>query len=229
MGKTNFAMVLAITSILVFQTNSMETIEEKVQEKGNTNLRKLGFNFDIEKTFPIKTFSVYGQKIVLKYRVAVKDGKASNQIIIDSNLGSFKFGNDGVNKSIIDGWHGKTQILTFRFPRKPEIVIGIIASGHFVYSVKHTDESKTSLNIFLEGELNASAKIVSQPNSHVEISASAEGTIARAVVSATVTKNDITTTKFKCTGTEIKTLVEARKKFTRYWTERLLLFENWTI
>ena len=62
MGKTNFAMVLAITSILVFQTNSMETIEEKVQEKGNTNLRKLGFNFDIEKTFPIKTFSVYGQK-----------------------------------------------------------------------------------------------------------------------------------------------------------------------
>ena len=46
---------------------------------------------------------------------------------------------------------------------------------------------------------------------------------------ATVTNNDITTTKFKCTGTEIKTLVVAKNRFTRYWTERLLLFENWTI
>ena len=89
MSKT-IAMVAAIALILICQANSMGTIEEK---KGNTNLRKLGFDFDVDKTFYIKTFSFLGQKLTYKYRVAVKNGKEINEIIIDSALGSFKVGN----------------------------------------------------------------------------------------------------------------------------------------
>ena len=48
MSNTSIAMIATIVVILICQTNSMETIEEK---KCNTNLRKLGFDFNVEKNF----------------------------------------------------------------------------------------------------------------------------------------------------------------------------------
>ena len=72
-------------------------------KEGNTP-RQLGFNFNVEKTFDIKTISFLGQTLFIKYRVAVKDGKAINQIIIDSSLGQATFGNDGVNVEINKSW-----------------------------------------------------------------------------------------------------------------------------
>ena len=228
MGKTNFVMVLAITSILVFQTNSMETIEEKIQEKGNTNLRKLGFNFDIEKTFPIKTFSVYGQKIVLKYRVAVKDGKASNQIIIDSNLGSFKFGNnDGVDTETSNTWSGKVRIFNSRFPPVPMITLGIIAEGTLNYTVKYTTDSKDSLQLYLSGDLKASAEVVSWPGGFTTISTGAEGTIISASGYATVTKNDIIK-GFKFIGTAVNTWVQAKAGQKILWKYSYKLYDSWS-
>ena len=63
MSNTSIAMIATIVVILIFQTNSMETIEEK---KCNTNLRKLGFDFNVEKTFNIKTISFLDQKLSYK-------------------------------------------------------------------------------------------------------------------------------------------------------------------
>ena len=58
MSKT-VAMLAAIAVMLVCQANSMGTIEEKEI----ASPRKLGFDFNVEKTFDIKTFSVAGQKV----------------------------------------------------------------------------------------------------------------------------------------------------------------------
>ena len=54
----------------------------------------------LKKNFYIKTFSFLGQKIFYKYRVAVINGKAINEIIITTNLGTFEFGNFGVDTEI---------------------------------------------------------------------------------------------------------------------------------
>ena len=69
MSKT-FAMIAAIAIILISQA------------KGDNSPRKLGFDVNIDATFNIKTFSFLGQKIAYKYRVAVRNGKAINEIII---------------------------------------------------------------------------------------------------------------------------------------------------
>ena len=70
MDKT-ITMLAAIALLLVCQVNSLGTIEEKEI----SSPRKLGFDFDVDKAFTIKTFSIAGQKLVFKYRVAVKNGK----------------------------------------------------------------------------------------------------------------------------------------------------------
>ena len=58
-----------------------------IEEKEISIPRKLGFDFNIQKTFDIKTFSILCQKIIWKYRIAVENGKAINQIIIKTNQG----------------------------------------------------------------------------------------------------------------------------------------------
>ena len=70
MTKT-FAIVAAVVILLVCQANSMGT-----EEKENTSLRKLAFDYTIDKTFYIKTFSFLGQTIAYKYRVAVRKWKS---------------------------------------------------------------------------------------------------------------------------------------------------------
>ena len=108
MSKTTVAMLAAIAIILVCQANSIEVEEEK---EGNTALRKLGFDFNVEKTFNIKAIEFMGQTLFFKYRIAVKDGKAINEIIIITNLGQFKFGNSGVDHETTEKSTGKKKYL----------------------------------------------------------------------------------------------------------------------
>ena len=98
MSKT-FAMIAAIAIILISQA------------KGDNSPRKLGFDVTIDATFNIKTFSFLGQKIAYKYRVAVRNGKAINEIIIITNLGQFKFGNSGVDHETTEKFTGKKKYL----------------------------------------------------------------------------------------------------------------------
>ena len=83
----------------------------------------------MKKTFDIKAFSVAGHKVIMKYRVAVLNGTAINQIIIQTDQGTFKFGNDGVDSEISKTWSVNMRILTFRFPPVPTINLGLIAKG----------------------------------------------------------------------------------------------------
>ena len=223
MSKT-FAIITAIAVILVCQTNSIGIKEEKE----NSSLRKLGFDFNIEKTFDIKTISFLGQKLIFKYRVAVKDGKAINQIIINSNLGSFKFGNnDGVDTETSNSWSGKVRIFNSRFPPVPMITLGIIAEGSLNYTVKYTTDSKDSLQLYLSGDLKASAEVVSWPGGFTTISTGAEGTIISASGYATVTKNDIIK-GFNFYGTAINTWVQAKAGQKILWKYSYKLFDSWS-
>ena len=77
-------------------------------EENGTPVRKLLFNFNFDKTFQLKKLSLLGKSVTFKYRIAVKDGKAINQLLIDSPLGSARFGNDGVDVEISKQWSGKS-------------------------------------------------------------------------------------------------------------------------
>ena len=211
MSKT-IAMVAAIALILVCQANSIGTIEEK---KGNTNLRKLGFDFDVDKTFYIKTFSFLGQKLTYKYRVAVKNGKAINEIIIDSALGSFKVGNSGVDTEGSNTWSGKIKIFTLK---SGSYTLDIYAKGTLSYTVKYQNDSKNRLQLWLTGDLEASAEIVSLPDYSARVNC--WGTLISASGLATITNSGISK-GFNFSGTPVSALIDGDPAFE--------IFEDWLI
>ena len=138
-----------------YRYNIIKIISIKDLEEDNTSLRNLGFNFNVDKTFNIKSFNVAGQTISIKYRIAVQNGKAINQIIIDSNIGTAKFGNDGVTAEINKSWSFNKKIFAFKFPPCPLIGLNVYASGNLNAYVKFTTVQKTSLQLGLGGSLNA--------------------------------------------------------------------------
>ena len=204
MNKT-ISMLAAIAFLLVCEINSLGTIKEKASP------RKLGFDFNVDKTFYIRRFYVAGQYINCDYRVAVQNGKAINQIIIYSNQGSFTFGNDGVDSETSNTWSGKIRIFTFRFPQMPTITLGLIAQGSLSYTVKYASASKDSLQITLTGDLKAGVEVVSGPGKTAKIYTGAEGTLISSSCYATVTKNDIVK-RLEFYGSGIDLWVEARAK-----------------
>ena len=164
--------------------------------------------------------------------VAVKDGKAINQIKIASSLGLTTFGNNGTNTEKNGTWSGKTRIFNFRCPREPNLILGLIAEGSLQYSVKYATDSKDSLKISLEGNLKARVEVVSNQGRYTQVHAKTQGTIISVSGYATVTKNDVIK-EFKFSGTEIKTQVEAKIRSPLMverilWTETCSLFDSWS-
>ena len=226
MNKT-ISMLAAIALLLVCQINSLGTIEEKEI----TSPRKLGFDFNVDKTFDITRLYVAGQYINCKYRVAIQNGKAINQIIMNSNQGTFTFGNNGVDSEISNTWNGKVRIFTFRFPQIPTITLGLIAQGSLNYTVKYASASKDSLQMTLTGDLKAGVEVVSGPGAKAKIFSGAEGTLISSSGYATVTKNDIVK-GFEFGGTGVNAWVEARIKIPfsgekTLWKQTIKLFNPW--
>ena len=221
MNKT-VAMLAAIAVMLVCQANSMGTIEEKEI----ASPRKLGFDFNVEKTFDIKTFSVAGQKVIMKYRVAVLNGTAINQIIIQTNQGVFRFGNDGVDSETSKSWSINKKILNFRFPPVSVITLGLYVSGTLQCTVKYATDSKDSLQMTLTGDLKAGVKVINGPGSLYKIYTGAEGTLISTSGYATVTKNDVIK-GFKFSGTEVNTWVEVKAFWKKLWRKTYKITEAW--
>ncbi len=220
MSKT-FAMILAIAVMLVCQANSTEIKEEKS-----------GFDFDVDEHFRIKVFQYGGHPLIIKYIVAVRDGKAINQIYISSGLGLTTFGNNGVDIETNGTSSGKARIFEFRCPREPHLILGLVAEGSFQYSVKYANDAKDSLKLSLEGELKANVEVVSKQGLYTKVSAKGKGTIISVSGYAIVTKNDVIK-EFKFSGTEISAEVEELIMspsgiYNKLWSETFRLFNNWS-
>ena len=202
-----------------------------VEEEG-TSLRNLGFNFNVDKTFNIKSIKVAKQTISIKYRIAVKNGKAINQIIIDSNLGTARFGNDGVTAEISKNWSGNKKIFQFVFPPFPAISLNIYAGGSLGFSVKFTNVQKTSLQLSLSGSLTATAEVALGAGDFAKVAAGAKGEIIKASGYATVTSGGVTK-GYKISGGKVEAYVTAYVKVPfvgkkKLWDKSCTIFKGWS-
>ena len=79
-GRFNFISSEKLIENILEKERKENEIQEKIieLEKEGTSLRNLGFNFNVDKTFNIKSIKVAGQTISIKYRIAVQGGKAIN-------------------------------------------------------------------------------------------------------------------------------------------------------
>ena len=171
-----------------------EKIEDKVEEievePTPENLRRLGFSIKADKTFDIKSFKVLGQTIKIKYRVAVVNGNAINELIISSNLGTFKFGNTGISYTHKKTYSYTVTIFTFTFPNFPAVSVGILATGSLTYQISWA--SGSALTASLTGTLSATAQIKAGWDSIASLTAGASGVIASASGSATIKSGSVT-------------------------------------
>ena len=217
------SILVAIALLLICQTNSKETIEEKEI----TSPRKLGFDFDVDKTFTIKTFSIAGQKLVFKYRVAVKNGKAINQIRIESGLGSYTFGNAGIDTEYSKTWSRTINLVDFRFPPYPNVIVGLYGTGNLEFSVKYASASKDKLLLAMKGELKASFKVLSAQGPTTKMFAGGDGTVIIGSGVATVTKRNIISKDFKFSGTAVNSWVEASINDEPIWRKSYQIIRAW--
>ena len=171
-----------------------EKIEDKVEEievePTPENLRRLGFSIKADKTFDIKSFKVLGQTIKIKYRVAVVNGNAINELIISSNLGTFKFGNTGISYTHKKTYSYTVTIFTFTFPNFPAVSVGVLATGSLTYQISWA--SGSALTASLTGTLSATAQIKAGWDSIASLTAGASGVIASASGSATIKSGSVT-------------------------------------
>lgn len=188
-----------------------EMEEVKDLEEDNTSLRNLGFNFNIDKTFNIKSLSGAGQTISIKYRIAVQNGKEINQLIIDSKLGSARFGNDGITAEINKSWSFNKKIFTFKFPPFPLIGLNVYSGGTLNVYVKFTTVQKTSLQLGLGGSLNAAVEIAFGAGDFAKVAAGVKGTLINASGYATITVGSVTK-GYKLSGGKIVVYVTAYVK-----------------
>ena len=233
-GRFNFISSEKLIENILEKERKENEIQEKITdlEKEGTSLRNLGFNFNVDKTFNIKSIKVAGQTISIKYRIAVQGGKAINQIIIDSKLGSARFGNDGVTAEVSKTWSGNKKIFMFVFPPFPAISLNIYAGGSLGFSVKFTNVGKTSLQLTLSGSLTASAEVALGAGDFAKVAAGAKGTIINASGSATVTSSGVTKS-FSISGGKIEAYVTAYVKIPfigkkKLWDKSCTIFNGWS-
>ena len=233
-GRFNFISSEKLIENILEKENKEKEVPEEITdlEKEDTSLRNLGFNFNVDKTFNIKSIKVAGQTISIKYRIAVQGGKAINQIIIDSKLGSARFGNDGVTAEVSKTWSGNKKIFQFIFPPFPAISLNIYAGGSLGFSVKFTNVGKTSLQLTLSGSLTASAEVALGAGDFAKVAAGAKGTIINASGSATVTSSGVTKS-FSISGGKIEAYVTAYVKIPfigkkKLWDKSCTIFNGWS-
>ena len=150
----------------------------------------MGFSISADKTFDIKSFKVLGQTIKIKYRVAVVNGNAINELIISSNLGTFKFGNTGISYTHKKTYSYTVTIFTFTFPNFPAVSVGILATGSLTYQISWA--SGSALSASLTGTLSATAQIKAGWDSIASLTAGATGVIASASGSASIKSGSVT-------------------------------------
>ena len=191
-----------------------------------TPLRNLGFNFNVDKTFNLKTISFLGQSFTIKYRIAVKNGNAINQIIISSNLGTASFGNDGISYTFSKTFSKRVQVFQFNFPPFPIISLGVYAGGSLTISVQFTSNTKTTLKLSLSGSLTATAEIKAGWDPVLSFAAGATGIIVKASGYAQISGSSVSK-GYSVGGGQIVVYVVAKAAGQQVWKKDHTLFNGW--
>jgi len=139
----------------LFSPNNRKEVKEEYKNNGG---RCLGYSISADKTFNIGKYDVLGQSVTVKYHVAVQNGKAINEIIISSNLGTTKIGNTGV--SLSGGWSRTITIFKFAFPAFPLITLNAKASGSISWSISASGSGKSvKLSASLGGKITLGCEL----------------------------------------------------------------------
>ena len=191
-----------------------------------SNLRNLGFIYNCEKTYVIKSITALGSTVTFKERVGVKNGNAFCQFIISSNLGTQTFGISGASSAISKTYSVTANLMKFNFPSSPALQILLKASGSLSCSIK---ESSGKLTMTLIGTLYANSAIAAGVEPFHSITVGAKGTIINLSHSYIINSNNQVSHSGKAVGGTIT--VNAKGKYTdmNLFDKSYTLWNGWSV
>lgn len=184
------------------------------------NLRNLGFNYNCDKTFSLKTISVAGQSISFKENVGVRNGAAFHRIII----GGTSFGVSGISSASTRTYSGSLSIMKFNFPPIPAIPITLKTSGSMKTSVS---ESGGSLTISSSGSFYAQVAVGSV-SGYSSVSASGKGTIISFSRKYTINSSGSISKSGNISSGQVSVTVNAKTVTGTSVSKSYTLWNGWT-
>ena len=169
-------------------------VEEILTEEVQQPLRNLA-NFPItaSKTYNLATLNVLGQTVTIKYVVSFTNSRATNKIVISSNLGYFEFGNTGVNALISKSYSYDKYVFKFVVPNFPIVSVGCYVKGSLFFMISFNAGSGTGSTFLatLSGTLALGAEVKAGWDWIASLSAFAEGTVADAQGTLLITNGSV--------------------------------------
>jgi len=209
-------------------------VEEILTEEVQQPLRNLA-NFPItaSKTYNLATLNVLGQTVTIKYVVSFTNSKATNKIVISSNLGYFEFGNTGVNALISKSYSYDKYVFKFVVPNFPIVSVGCYVKGSLFFMISFNAGSGTGSTFLatLSGTLALGAEVKAGWDWIASLSAFAEGTVADAQGTLLITNGSVS--KMSSFSLRMGNLVAGIKgclfKIFKKTLFKVTIFKGWRI
>ena len=165
--KKNAELLMDLAKYYTF-ISSEELLEKKKQTKEyvidereinikDSQIKNL--DDEISDIITVKEFEVLGVVIAIKIKVGLKEGKGFCQVIIESDLGAFSFGPEGINGEISKNFDFEHTIFSFKFPPFPAIGIDLKVDASVGFSLTVCSNCDHYVEVSVNGDLNAAVEI----------------------------------------------------------------------
>ena len=154
--------------------------KEIVEEKGNKLVRKL-FEVSAKVSYTLAKFNVLGTDVLIKYEAGISAQSAYNEVVIETALGNFEFGNKGCTaelKTEIETPPYPIFLVTLPFPFFFISIHGYVqGSASIFFGLKDGFGANAQYYAGFDGSLKLGAEIKAGFDFIASLSAFAEGTI----------------------------------------------------
>ena len=144
---------------------------------------------EISDIITVKEFEVLGVVIAIKIKVGLKEGKGFCQVIIESDLGAFSFGPEGINGEISKNFDFEHTIFSFKFPPFPAIGIDLKVAASVGFSLTVCSNCDHYVEVSVNGDLNAAVEINAGLDYVASAAAGVKGTICSAELTGYLNRN----------------------------------------
>ena len=176
----------------------------------------------------VKELDVLGVSIDLQIKVGYKEGKGFCQVMIDSVLGEFSFGPEGVQGEISMNFDFEKTILRFIFPDCPFIGLDLKVSASLGFSLAVCSDCEHYVEVSVKGDMNAAVEINAGLEDIASIAAGVQGTFCSTDLNAYLNRNYILGGIGSFTGGTVTLYVKATLFFFTVLDTSWEIWDGWT-
>ena len=222
----HFTMIKSKDLLESFSKKEEPTKEPVVEEmpEDDSKLRKLGFPYNGDTTFVVKTYNTLGGNVYIKVRFGCTGGSAFGYVIVQTSAGTAQIGTSGVQGSRT--WSSEATLFTFPFGPIPGVSMNLKAGGSLTVSASL--DYSNNLKITLSGSLYAKAQVTAGYDKVASISGGAKGTFLTASMTGTLNSSGASRSGSFSAGTVVA-YAEGKTLGYQAFYHEVKVFDGWTV